>query len=120
MNHNSTSVCETYEKININIRIEEKNYSSGGHSADIYVATPYSMSSYDSDNQVDHSEWETEFQEFPFIGPIADNSYLIMGCPQEVYTQGILGVVNYISKMPNCTKISENEISVTIFLRTIR
>ncbi len=119
INDNSTS---SYEKLNIYVIIEEKLYSSGNYSEYVPVSSPYSMSSYNADNQINHLDWEKEYQKFPFVGPIHDNSYLMTNCPQVVYDQeGIPGIVNYIvSKYPGCLKISENEISVTVFLRTIR
>jgi len=105
----------------IYVIIEEKLYSSGNYSEYVPVSSPCSMSSYNTDNQINHLDWEKEYQKFPFVGPIYDNSYLIMGCSQEVYDQGIPGIVDYIvSKYPGCLKISENEISVTVFLRAIR
>ncbi len=95
INDNSTAPYEK-EKVNISTIIEEKLYSSGNCSEFVYVSSPCSMSSYNTDNQVNHLDWEEEYQKLPFVGPIYDNSYLITGCSQEVYDQGVPGIVNYI------------------------
>jgi len=108
------------EEFNVIMTVEEKNCSSSGYSENILCLTPESMSNYDSENQlIDSSECISKIENSGFTGPlIGDSSYAITNIPKEVIIQGVTGVVEYLSEMPNFKKVSSNQVSLTIFLRT--